>query len=91
MWNSNNPIAYSDPSGYSLEDACAIEGTAAAAAVAEGGLWLTAAVASAVGASKVSKWADNNRAKVNHAVTGLIGFSKKSIKQAIQSLQGQVK
>ncbi len=48
MWNNNNPVAYSDPSGYCLEDACVGE-TIAAAAVVEGGLEGGAALAGAAG------------------------------------------
>ena len=53
MWNNNNPVAYSDPSGYCLEDACVGE-TIAAAAVVEGGLEGGAALAGAAGDAELA-------------------------------------
>jgi YD repeat-containing protein len=51
VWDNNNPMIYSDPSGYCAEDACVIEATAIGAGVAEAGVGVLvagAAVATAI-------------------------------------------
>ncbi len=52
MWDGNNPIAYSDPSGYCIEDGCV--GEAAAVVVVEGGGEVVAVGADAVGDAELA-------------------------------------
>ena len=75
MWNGNNPVAYSDPSGFCIEDACAVE-------IGAGGeflLWGTAAILAAAGAKKEASAVRHFQRTINHNVVTL---AKKVIKAA---------
>jgi hypothetical protein len=68
MWNDNNPVQYSDPSGYCIEDGCVGEGLAAAA-ILEGGAELVATGADAVGEAGVAAGARATAAGVARVAT----------------------
>jgi RHS repeat-associated protein len=68
MWNNNNPVQYSDPTGYCIEDGCVGEGLVAAAVV-EGGAELLAAGADAVGEAGVAAGARATAAGVARVAT----------------------
>jgi hypothetical protein len=75
MWNRNNPIAYSDPSGYCVEDACIVEGGAAAV----GGLSALGWGAGAVGLSGLPGWAYAKRDRITRTLRDGVSAIRRAI------------
>ena len=69
MWNDNNPIEYSDPSGYCVEDGCLVEG-AVAAGVAEAGADLVAEGAEVAGNQALAASARGFAASIGRSLAG---------------------
>ena len=82
MWNGNNPISYSDPSGYCLEDGCVGEVVVVAGgeALAEA----TAVGADAVGDTELAGEIRNGVDSVNTAI-------KRALWQRLEQMNGWTK
>jgi hypothetical protein len=71
MWNANNPVEYSDPSGCCLEDACVVEGEVTIGAV-EIGVGVLLLVGTIVGSQEIKGAGTGLRRQIDSAVSGAV-------------------
>lgn len=81
MWNNNNPVAFSDPSGYCV-DACVIE-VAGGLTLADGALIVAGVAAGAVGAKGLQSNINTMQTAVDKALTAAGEAAKKSVESLV--------
>jgi hypothetical protein len=87
MWNNNNPVDYSDPSGYCAEDACVVEGSAGIAVAGALGFLLSNLGFKSQG-DALSGFSKGIQDKVNGAVSAAVSKASSAIAGSFAKASG---